>query len=145
MLSGQKRYCQRNRIGIEMRKKLDVKLKSVADMFTHLLEGRVLVSEVTNAEMEIRDNVFYLKGRPTDSSNFLRLSDDIADFYEVYEEVEWYEDIPEGGILCWVSNWEKQYPDIVTEYADGYFHTPNGDTWRTATPFTQEDIVGKIL
>jgi len=62
--------------------------------------------------------------------------------------VNWYDNIPESGILCWVYDNESQIEDkitgLITKYTKGNFEPfteIDGKTsWRHATPATQEEV-----
>jgi hypothetical protein len=64
------------------------------------------------------------------------------------KQPEWYEDIPEHGVLCWVSDAEK-HPDkrCWIRVIDGYrpddsypFRHRRVRSWRYATPLTDDEI-----
>ena len=64
-------------------------------------------------------------------------------FYRRVEtEVKWYDDIPEGGVLCWVWDtyqvrWEI---DIIKEYNGSQFIGHTDTEWDQAKPLTKSEI-----
>lgn len=61
-------------------------------------------------------------------------------FRKVEREIEWYEDIPNGGVLCVNPN---EGVSVVTSYSNGVsnpFECENGDTWTGVTPLTRKEI-----
>ena len=68
------------------------------------------------------------------------------------EESEWYNSIPEKGLVCWVSD-DVREPDsscgsaVVTEWGGipTYpFHTA-GESWQYAAPLTEQEIIDIFL
>jgi hypothetical protein len=58
--------------------------------------------------------------------------------------IKWYENIPSGGVLCWVGDSEKRntWPEFVINYCDDsthFFETPN-ESWVYAEPLTKQEI-----
>jgi len=63
------------------------------------------------------------------------------------KEPEWYENIPEHGVLCWVKlagescNTRKRIASIIEYDAKvSHFYCINGGTWKYATPLTNDEI-----
>ena len=58
-------------------------------------------------------------------------------------EYKWYDDIPEGGVLCWCKDGKscKEVVDIVTEQGgkNGYYSL-NLKHWIYAKPLTKQEI-----
>lgn len=61
------------------------------------------------------------------------------------KEPEWYENIPEHGVLCWVSDalttpsTNSRLRIVKDVYKDG-FRTMDGTPWVYATPLTNDEI-----
>lgn len=58
---------------------------------------------------------------------------------------EWYENIPEHGVLCWVSDTRSNPSSdtalrIITTHKSGEFEEPFGTEWAYATPLTDAEI-----
>lgn len=58
---------------------------------------------------------------------------------------EWYEEIPEGGVLCWVDDscLTKEYPQIVVDYKPNnvYKFKTAHSGWAYATPVLPEECL----
>ena len=78
-----------------------------------------------------------------DEASPIHMPFDVPHEWQIYKEPKWYENIPDGGVLCWCKDGEsdKEVTDIVTEQgsANGYF-TPNLKHWIYATPLTLQEI-----
>ncbi len=59
------------------------------------------------------------------------------------EEINWYDDIPEGGVLCWVKDTEQYSSNLgkVVYTIDDMFVEDSGDCWEEAIPLTKEEIM----
>lgn len=61
-------------------------------------------------------------------------------------EPEWWENIPEHGVLCWVSDIDENIRNIIERITfvvkeDGaYKIRPHETRWKYATPLTNEEI-----
>lgn len=66
------------------------------------------------------------------------------------EKLDWFDNIPEQGVLCWVydNNKEPRYTDIIISYdITGMqpFLIGNGNSgWKNAIPLTQEEVLQYI-
>jgi len=68
-------------------------------------------------------------------------------FYNKVTEIkEWYEDIPEQGILCWVwGDGALKTAAIIKAYHKGSFHINDYESWSYATPMLKEDAMLYVL
>lgn len=57
------------------------------------------------------------------------------------KRAEWYEDIPEKGVLCWVG---FNQVSLIKTYKDGWFYSVSG-MYKEATPLTKEEVMQYIL
>ena len=116
--------------------------KTQAEMWTHLLQGGKVKSAIDGQVCELKDG------------NLDTYRDVTAAFtWEKYGESKWYENIPEQGILCWVSN---AYPDerdeiaVVRKYTHSnafnpvYTYSNANGAWKWAEPLTGQDAVSRI-
>ncbi len=89
--------------------------------------------------------------RPLDHTNYLPLKSDSFNNYDWRikpKPLEWYENIPSHGVLCWVGDVieelvEQEALGVVVAYYYGceYPFTLNkGGNYRLATPLTDEEI-----
>jgi hypothetical protein len=55
---------------------------------------------------------------------------------------EWYENIPEQGVLCYVSHEDttKPYISVITSYNRNHFRTSEGCMYKKAIPLTEEEV-----
>lgn len=61
-----------------------------------------------------------------------------------YEQLKWFEDIPEQGVLCWV--WNDRDGDNksvvnITNYWDGVYFDDKLLNWYNAVPITKEEML----
>ena len=62
------------------------------------------------------------------------------------KEPEWYENIPEHGVLCWVSDIDESLKNIIERITfvvneDDFYRFRSSETrWKYATPLTNEEI-----
>lgn len=59
--------------------------------------------------------------------------------WSIYKAPEWYDNIPEGGVLC---RWGSDGPALIMHGVDkdGWFIDKNGETYSDATPLTKQEI-----
>lgn len=120
--------------------KQDIKISNDVEAIKLLLEGYVIQWDEDKEILRLVNGSF----KWTDGA-YMELSDVGWEGYTVYEEekVEWYEDIPEKGVLCWVSDVaaeNKGSVNIVNRYERKLFITISDVCWLYATPLTPEEI-----
>jgi hypothetical protein len=105
------------------------------------------------AQRLIDGEVFYIDGNQilfcenTGTDPFRFNNESLYSCWNAYErfqkEVNWWDNIPEEGVLCWVSDTNKNLksnPSIVKRKDfGGNFITTNGTPWFYATPVQPED------
>ena len=75
-----------------------------------------------------------------------RWDNEILKFRRKPKEPEWWENIPEHGVLCWVSDIDENIRNIIERITfvvkeDGaYKIRPHETRWKYATPLTNEEI-----
>jgi hypothetical protein len=91
------------------------------------------------------DLYYYLvNGQLCNQDNIKRLCTfNIPEQWEIYQESKWYDNIPEGGVLCWVG--EGRYLRIITRVLtntiNDYFYRDDGDVgWNSAEPLTCQEV-----
>ena len=58
--------------------------------------------------------------------------------WQIYKEPKWYENIPDGGVLCWCSDEGiVKFVDNITRFNGNY---QGGSAWSKATPLTKQEI-----
>lgn len=113
-------------------------IKSKADCYQALLDGYTLVNETMWAKLVDGDLVTdidadYTFCNPTE--------------WSVFEEIDnkWFYNIPESGIICWVSDYDtsdKLNVEIITKYDDDSVYSFKGknESWKYADPLTPDEL-----
>ena len=113
-------------------------MKNQREIYEALLAGETLIDESNNSARLNGLGELINRINRNAPDNFL-----FPNQWQIYKEKKWYENIPDGGVLCWCKDGEsdKEVTDIVTEQgsANGYF-TPNLKHWIYATPLTLQEI-----
>lgn len=53
---------------------------------------------------------------------------------------EWYDNIPEEGVLCWCKGGrDKPYPMVIYKYEDEFFYDSDSYRWLSAVPVKPEE------
>lgn len=118
--------------------------KSQAEIYKHLLDGGKLKSIRFNSCIVFlnKEGVLVNQNNTIVETNFKH-----PESWETYIDPRWYENIPENGVLCWVSDESEtsqlQVDRIVTvnkissiEFVDNF-----GEPWKYATPVKPEDLI----
>ena len=60
--------------------------------------------------------------------------------WSIYKEPKWYENIPDGGVLCWVNG--EKIVDSITDYDSDFKNrfTSANDNFHSAKPLTKQEI-----
>ena len=99
-------------------------------------------------DVEVRDELLkkvleYWKDSPQLSIFLNRILGKIKEILP--EEPQWWDDIPEKGILCWVGDYEFDCVGnnirIIMKKDNGVFHTSVGGPWKHAEPLTKDEIM----
>ena len=113
-------------------------MKNQREIYEALLAGETL----------IRDSLFKIKLRPGEnvdinSSLFLLLFD-YPEAWQIYKEPKWYENIPEGGVLCWCTDGVLNFPEIIISYKDEterkFSFRSKDSHYSNAIPLTKQEI-----
>lgn len=114
----------------------DVVFTCQKDIFAHLAKGGVVRHNETGHCVYFQDGHI---------GNWL--FDNFKEWTPI-KRAEWYEDIPEKGVLCWVGNSthaiNKQFLSIIINKEDDIFYSSSG-TWCSAIPLTKEEALQYIL
>lgn len=115
-----------------------------------LIDGRRFYVDPTDEKAIYFDGTFIYPGVDKGSDSPFRygtrsLTKDWDLYYLLYEEVEWWKDIPKGGRLCWVSdddpNDRETAQKIYRCVSDAEFKFASSvDYYKYATPVTVEDL-----
>ena len=63
--------------------------------------------------------------------------------WSIYKEPKWYENIPEGGVLCWCKDGETDKPTVASIVEQGKsngYYTAACKHWIYAEPLTKQEI-----
>lgn len=75
--------------------------------------------------------------------NVMPLSDMFIFKWQEYTEPKWYDNIPDGGVLCWAVGARLNNPVVVKSHDKAWeqpFRTASGMHVTTAEPLTPEEI-----
>jgi hypothetical protein len=109
----------------------------------HLLNGGKLKEEYGTKQLNHDGNLIW-------ENNLESLVIDLENS-EIYHEPKWYENIPEQGVLCWVSDIymdTKKMIYLVNKYNEANefkFSYGNASCWRYATPLTKAEALQYIM
>jgi hypothetical protein len=112
------------------------------EMIETMIDGKTLYSKRYNLIAYFDPNERY----PFRSTHYKGERSEPLEEWDLDWEIqkEWYEDIPEEGILCWCSSSIFElYIEIVTDYIkdnDYPFITLNDDEYKQARPLTPKEI-----
>lgn len=124
----------------------DKRLTTLVEFFQKLIDGETII--INENFYKLKDNeLMYLSPtnndfeRSTISVNFIIDCDDVY----ATKTPEWYDNIPEQGILCeaWDDNSDIKYFRIIKKYHSSQrrkFVDINGLEWHNAVPVTLDDI-----
>ena len=93
----------------------------------------------TSTFVFIDDSIVNLKTkRPIDMKNIHEQD------WEVFVNPKWYDNIPEVGVLCWLS---PEFSDValICRYDDDVFYNKGGDKWDEVMPIDQNEAKDLIL
>jgi len=63
--------------------------------------------------------------------------------WKIYKEPRWYENIPDGGVLCWVSDSDitlRKYIALIRNTISDGLYTTEYVSWKYATPLTKKEM-----
>jgi len=110
-------------------KKIEAIMALTAGEFDKIKSG-------TSTFIFLDDSVVNMKSKkPIDMKNIHE------DGWEGLLEPKWYDDIPETGYICWISEeiGNKFDVTIITKHEDGVFSNVSNDGWPWAEPVTAEE------
>lgn len=113
-------------------------MKNKKEIYEALLAGETLVntSSLIKIIMDTDGRIFYSDG---DECHVGKL--ETPTLWKIYTGPKWYENIPDGGVLCWGGSLSTRLISIVGYCHDmDYFIDSLGERWRNATPLTIDEI-----
>ena len=116
-------------------------IKNIKEAFTRLMDGEVFYSRAGHSKI-------YFDASCTEPFRFDTDPMRSPQSYPTWltkKEVEWYEDIPEKGVLCWCydENSKDRYISVVSTYSKGRpypFVEEDGSHWKHATPIKKGEL-----
>lgn len=109
-------------------------MNTTAECYQALLDGKKLQQN----NMNMSQYIYIKNGWVLDQDGFAATySFCLPEDWSIYSPPKWYENIPEGGVLCWVSS------DVarITEYRDELFSSGEREaSWESVIPLTKEEI-----
>jgi len=116
--------------------------KTTADIYKALLEGK----KITSHYLSTSSFYVYLKNGAlvNDADCDVTWGFSSPESWQEYVEPQWYDNIPEQGILCWV--WDGDYADkrvtVIRRYAKDSYEEGGTSTWfwYNAIPLTHEEV-----
>lgn len=111
--------------------------KSLKEIYTALIEGKT-IEKKHGIKVHINSHGC-LVNYNNDSVCFY--FDDPSQWSE-YKEPQWYDNIPEEGVICWVSDYVKENKDsvrLITKYTQSIGFFSSSTLWKYATPVKPEE------
>ena len=116
-------------------------MKNQGEIYQALLDGETLINAkftkviLDNGQLRAVHKVGFAEEMP----NFL-----YPQIWQIYKEPKWYKNIPDGGVLCWVtkqgSTSIEGYPVIITKMFNAFYECFNRGLYDEAEPLTKEEI-----
>lgn len=105
------------------------------EIYEALLAGETLINTETGnmkIVMDVNGYIKYSDGSPCDINELMT-----PDVWQIYKEPKWYENIPEGGVLCLTEYGVRK----ITAY-DGviYYVGDRINRYEKADPLTKQEI-----
>ena len=117
----------------------DIKFKSIGELVDYIFDDGVLYRKSTSQYIKLNNGMIeWNDGGEFNLNNKLQLDWMI--------KCEWYEDIPEGGVLCWSNEWSLDYKWLVlissynSQAVNKFYSSVSGTGFKNATPLTSEEI-----
>jgi len=114
-------------------------MNSQREIYEALLTGETLVSAFNNIKVKLVDGALKdISGKGQDDQTFRA-----PDNWDIYKEPKWYENIPEGGVLCWCCknvDSAKYLRIIIKKDNNTSFWDNNKEPWGFAIPLTKQEI-----
>jgi len=127
--------------------KSDRKIECVSDMMSALLDGEVLKNTINNQTIEIINGDLIINGTTSTELVFFVIHNELPNLYESYKRVNWYENIPKQGVICYVGkrrsiaciyNYDKTCEALP-------FIDAGGIGWSDAVPLTKKELLNLCL
>jgi len=115
-------------------------MKNQREIYAALLAGEILRDEGNNLTIMLDDN-----GKAVSNSSTMQPNFYYPENWQIYKETKWHENIPDGGVLCWVSDIPNDSDATirsVTGYCDDstHFFETLEESWVHAKPLEKQEI-----
>ena len=110
-------------------------MKNQREIYEALLAGETLIQDFHGIHIKLKDGYLYnVRQEVRDDWSFNSPID-----WEIYKEpAKWYENIPEGGVLCWYKNGIS----VIYNSTAITLYATEGCALSNATPLTKQEIQG---
>ena len=105
-------------------------MKTTPECWQALMDGETLTNGYSNVRLNEKDELVYGDSSPA-SWSFARPQD-----WSIYTPPKWYDNIPDGGVLCW----HDDGVSIIYNKSGMQFITHRRVTIPLATPLTKQEI-----
>ena len=116
-------------------------MKTTQECWQALIDGEKII-DAHGTIVELIDGTPIVSGRKDRAKlGFFHPED-----WSIYTHPKWYDNIPEGGVLCWVSDRDPLpgsgncFAMILKHSAEQGFTTKIGTVWKHATPLPKQEI-----
>lgn len=114
-------------------------MKNYEAILDALKAGETLIS-VKLLKVKLEDGELRQTDKP---KNFIPAPNfENPNVWQIYKEPKWFENIPNGGVLCWVKNRiDRDYnanPQTIRSFIGGQYI--GWEVWKFAVPLTKQEI-----
>ena len=124
----------------------DIKFTCQRDIWKYLIDGGVVMAW-SNLIVKLNNNGFL--ALVDDENHCLHYCFNEYQRYKPLKKLEWYEDIPEHGVLCFANTASGKVPLLVTDCKNGICSTKGQGYWgmdlNKIQPATKEEAMQYIL
>jgi hypothetical protein len=119
---------------------VNANIKSKKELAQRLIDGEVFYTEsgIKVFYDEIQDSTPFRLG-------IYNLVGDVWESYSsLFKEVNWWDNIPEEGVLCWVDDCDrepKRVAALITSKECGGYRSVGGSRWTYARPVKPEECL----
>lgn len=113
-------------------------MKNQREIYEALLAGETLILD-NLYKVILKDGELY----NPDAFEVINYQFDRPKDWSIYKEPKWYENIPDGGVLCWTGDCGeivKDIPSLITNHNGEKFVSVMDCLWGKAIPLTKQEI-----
>ncbi len=116
-------------------------MKNQREIYEVLLAGETLIN-AAKFTVRLKDNGDLEYAEDRIYGNVFNAVFKYVEDWQIYKEPKWYENIPDGGVLCWVKNREDRsfYANPHTIRTFSGSHYIGYELWLFAKPLTKQEI-----